>query len=240
MVDALLSGGSVHWTCRFDSGLAHKKRLAPQRAGLIFLYRPMIRNIIFDFGGVLVDWNPHHFYDGYFGSREKADWFLANVCTMEWNIQMDGGKPFAEGIAELQAQFPEWSHEIRLYFDNWIDMMGDEIPGSRELIIRLKEKGYPVYGLTNWSSETFCLVRHRYPVFDLLDGMVVSGEEHLLKPGHAIFERLLEKYGLQASECLFTDDNEANVAGALSAGLYALRFTSAAQLEADLVALGIL
>ncbi len=78
-----------------------------------------MKNIVFDFGSVLVDWNPHRVYDGWFGSREKADWFLENVCKMEWNVQMDGGKPFAQGIAELSEKFPEWTEEIRMYFDRF-------------------------------------------------------------------------------------------------------------------------
>ena len=142
----------------------------------------MIKNIIFDFGGVLVDWNPHRLLDTYFGSREKADWFIENVCTSEWNGQMDAGKPFAQGIAELSAVYPEWATEIQVYFDRWIEMMGNEIPGMRALIQRIKAKGYPVYGLTNWSCETFCQVRDVYPIFGLIDKMLISGEEHLIKP----------------------------------------------------------
>lgn len=191
----------------------------------------MIKNIVFDFGGVLVDWNPHYLYDGYFGSREKADWFLANICTMDWNVQMDGGKPFAQGIAELSAVHPQWSREIQMYFDRWMDMMGEEIPHMRELIQNLKRRGYHIFGLTNWSAETFCQVRHRYGIFDLLDGMTVSGEEHVTKPDQAIYRRLLERFSLVPGECLFIDDNAANVAGAIQAGMAAVRFTDPATLK---------
>jgi 2-haloacid dehalogenase len=191
----------------------------------------MIKNIVFDFGGVLVDWNPHYLYDGYFGSREKADWLLANICTMEWNVQMDGGKPFAQGIAELSAVHPQWSMEIQMYFDRWMDMMGEEIPHMRELIQDLKRRGYRIFGLTNWSAETFCQVRHRYGIFDLLEGMTVSGEEHVTKPDQAIYRRLLERFSLVPGECLFIDDNAANVAGAIQAGMAAVRFTDPATLK---------
>ena len=191
----------------------------------------MIKNIVFDFGGVLVDWNPHYLYDGYFGSREKADWFLANICTMDWNVQMDGGKPFAQGIAELSAVHPQWSREIQMYFDRWMDMMGEEIPHMRELIQDLKRRGYRIFGLTNWSAETFCQVRHRYGIFDLLEGMTVSGEEHVTKPDQAIYRRLLERFSLVPGECLFIDDNAANVAGAIQAGMAAVRFTDPATLK---------
>ena len=159
-----------------------------------------MKNIVFDFGRVLVDWNPHHLYDKYFGSWEKAEWFLNNICLYSWNLQMDGGKPFAEGVAELQAEHPEWSEAIAIYHTRWIEMMGGEIEGMSDILRRLKEAGYGVYGLTNRSSETFPLVKDKYPIFGLLDGKVDSGEEHLLKPDAAIYKCLLERYGLQAEE----------------------------------------
>ena len=193
-----------------------------------------MKNIVFDFGGVLVDWNPHHLYDTYFGSREKAEWFLNNICLYSWNIQMDGGKPFAEGVAELQAQYPEWSEAIEIYHTRWIEMMGCEIEGMSDIVRRLKEAGYGVYGLTNWSSETFPLVKDKYAIFKQLDGMVVSGEEHLLKPDAAIYKCLLERYNLQAEESLFVDDNADNVTGARNVGMKAVRFTSVAELEREL------
>ena len=190
-----------------------------------------MKNIVFDFGGVLVDWNPHHLYDKYFGSREKAEWFLNNICLYSWNLQMDGGKPFAEGVAELQAEYPEWSDAIAIYHTRWIEMMGGEIEGMADVVKRLKEAGYEVYGLTNWSSETFPLVKDKYAIFKQLDGMVVSGEEHLLKPDAAIYRCLLERYDLKAEESLFIDDNADNVVGARNVGMEAVRFTSAAELE---------
>lgn len=190
-----------------------------------------MKNIVFDFGGVLVDWNPHHLYDKYFGSREKAEWFLNNICLYSWNLQMDGGKPFAEGVAELQAEYPEWSDAIAIYHTRWIEMMGGEIEGMADVVKRLKVAGYEVYGLTNWSSETFSLVKDKYAIFKQLDGMVVSGEEHLLKPDAAIYRCLLERYDLKAEESLFIDDNADNVVGARNVGMEAVRFTSAAELE---------
>lgn len=190
-----------------------------------------MKNIVFDFGGVLVDWNPHHLYDKYFGSREKAEWFLNNICLYSWNLQMDGGKPFAEGVAELQAEYPEWSDAIAIYHTRWIEMMGGEIEGMADVVKRLKEAGYGVYGLTNWSSETFPLVKEKYTIFQPFDGIVVSGEEHLLKPDAAIYRCLLERYDLKAEESLFIDDNADNVVGARNVGMEAVRFTSAAELE---------
>lgn len=193
-----------------------------------------MKNIVFDFGGVLVDWNPHHLYDKYFGSREKAEWFLNNICLYSWNLQMDGGKPFAEGVAELQAEHPEWSEAIAIYHTRWIEMMNGEIEGMASVIRRLKMAGYGVYGLTNWSAETFPMIRDTYPVFQEFDGIVVSGEEHLLKPDEAIYKCLLERYNLQTEESLFVDDNADNVAGARNVGMKAIQFTSAEELEREL------
>lgn len=193
-----------------------------------------MKNIVFDFGGVLVDWNPHHLYDKYFGSREKAEWFLNNICLYSWNLQMDGGKPFAEGVAELQAEHPEWNEAIAIYHTRWIEMMNGEIEGMASVIRRLKMAGYGVYGLTNWSAETFPMIRDTYPVFQEFDGIVVSGEEHLLKPDEAIYKCLLERYDLQAEESLFVDDNADNVAGARNVGMKAIQFTSAEELEREL------
>jgi 2-haloacid dehalogenase len=193
-----------------------------------------MKDIVFDYVAVLVDWNPHHLYDKYFGSVEKAEWFLNNICLYSWNIQMDGGKPFAEGVAELQAQYPEWSEAIAIYHTRWIEMMGGEIEGMSSLVQRLKAAGYRVFGLTNWSSETFPLVRDKYPIFSLMEGMVVSGEEHLLKPSAAIYNCLLERYGLRAEESLFVDDNLANVEGARAVGMQGVQFISAEELERTL------
>ena len=194
----------------------------------------MIKNIIFDFGAVLVDWNPHYLFDDYFGSAEKAQWFLDHICTNDWNRQFDGGKPFAEGLAELTAEHPEWACEIAVYWDQWEKMMGAAIPGMYELVADYKAAGYGVYGLTNWSSETFYRIEKNYPVFALLDGKIVSGDVRMLKPDAAIFHCLLDRYGLRAEESVFIDDTLANVEGARRAGLEGLHFTDAPTLRKEL------
>ena len=170
-------------------------------------------NLIFDFGKVLIDWDPHYLYDPYFGDRSRTDWFLENICTMDWNLQMDGGKPFAVGVAELSERFPEWAREIEMFHKDWIKMIGGPIPGMLEFVKEMKAAGYGVYGLSNWSTETFPLIKDDYPVLGLLDGMVVSGYEGVTKPQPEIYQLLLERYSLRASDCVFIDDNPANVAG---------------------------
>ena len=194
----------------------------------------MIKNIIFDFGGVLLDWNPHYLYDPYFGDKDKAEWFLQNICTYEWNAQHDNGKPIAEGTAELMAQYPEWEKEIRLYYDEFMTMMGGQIPGMEALVKDLKAKGYHIFGLSNWSVETFALVRPVYPVLDLMEDMVISGVEHVMKPDHRIFELALKRFGIEASETVFIDDNPNNVKAACEVGIRGILFQSREQLLSEI------
>ena len=191
-------------------------------------------NLIFDCGGVLLDWDPHHLYDPYFGDRAKTDWFLRNICTSDWNLQMDGGKPITVGVAELSAKFPEWSREISMFFTDWVKMIGGPIPGMLEFVQEMKTAGHGVYGLSNWSSETFSLIKDDYPVFQLLDGIVISGYEGVTKPGPEIYNLFLKRYSLRASGCVFIDDNATNVAGAEAVGIRGIRFTSVEALRAAL------
>ena len=194
----------------------------------------MIRNIIFDFGSVLVDWNPERLYGPYFNDDAKMRYFLTEICPHAWNAQADAGRSTAEITEERVAVHPEWEKEIRMYFGQWIKMMGEQIPGMQELVEELKNRGYRLYGLTNWSAETFPLVKDNYPVFRLLDGIVVSGEEKIAKPDPGIFRILLQRYGLKPEECLFIDDNPGNVSTGESLGIRGLIFTSAAALRSRL------
>lgn len=194
----------------------------------------MIKNIIFDYGGVLLDWNPHYLYDPYFGDKEKAEWFLTNICTYEWNAQHDGGRRVAEGTAELVAEHPEWKKEIEMYYGEFMQMMGGQIEGMEDCVKQLKDKGYHIFGLSNWSEETFALVRHVYPVLDLMEGMVISGIEKVMKPNHRIFEIALERFGIMADETVFVDDNPNNVKAACEVGIHGVLFSSRTQIENEL------
>lgn len=200
----------------------------------------MIKNIIFDFGGVLVDWNPHYLFDKYFNDIEESNYFIGNVCTTEWNAEMDGGKPFEQAVRERSEMFPKYAEALKLYQTNWMDTMGEEIPGMYNLIKSLKTNGFPViYGLTNWSAETFPTVQKTYRIFSLIDNIVVSGEVKQLKPNPEIFLTLLNKYNLKAEESLFIDDNLKNVEGAKTVGINAIRFENAQKLKEELKALNI-
>ena len=194
----------------------------------------MLKNILFDFGGVLLDWNPHYLYDPYFGDVDKAEWFLTHICTYEWNAQHDNGRPVAEGTEELIAQYPKWEKEIRLYYDDFMKMMGGQIPGMEELVKELKAKGFRVFGLSNWSVETFALVRPVYPVLDLMEDMIISGRERVMKPDHRIFELALQRFGIKASESAFIDDNPNNVQAANEVGIRGILFQSREQLVKEL------
>lgn len=201
----------------------------------------MIKNIIFDFGGVLVDWNPHYLFDKYFNDINEANYFVENICNSEWNAEMDGGKPFEQAVRERSAMFPKYAEALKLYQTNWMDTMGEEIPGMYDLIKSLKINGFPViYGLTNWSAETFPTVQKTYRIFSLIDKIVVSGEVKQLKPNPEIFHTLLDKYSLKAEESLFIDDNLKNVEGAKAVGINAVLFRGVEKLREDLKNLRVL
>lgn len=195
----------------------------------------MIKNIIFDFGGVLVDWNPHYLFDKYFSDINESNYFIENVCTSEWNAEMDGGKPFEQAVRERSSMFPKYAEALKLYQTHWMDTMGEEIPGMYDLIKSLKDNGFPViYGLTNWSAETFPTVQKIYRIFSLIDNIVVSGEVKQLKPNPEIFHTLLNKFNLKAEESLFIDDNLKNIEGAKAVGINAIVFEGVEKLKEDL------
>ena len=184
----------------------------------------MIKNIIFDFGGVLLDWNPRYHYKSYFNNDEEMEHFLADICNGEWNIRQDAGRPFAEAVKELQAKFPEYAEAIQMYDDDWEKMLKCELPESIDLLKELKFMGYGIYGLTNWSAEKIGYAFANYSFFSLFDGIVVSGVEKVVKPDRKIYEILLERYSLKPGECVFIDDNQDNVDMAKVLGINAIRF----------------
>ena len=184
----------------------------------------MIKNIIFDFGGVLLDWNPRYLYKSYFNNDEEMEHFLADICNGEWNIRQDAGRPFAEAVKELQTKFPEYAEAIQMYDDDWEKMLKCELPESIDLLKELKFMGYGIYGLTNWSAEKIGYAFANYSFFSLFDGIVVSGVEKVVKPDRKIYEILLERYSLKPGECVFIDDNQDNVDMAKVLGINAIRF----------------
>lgn len=193
-----------------------------------------MKDIIFDFGGVLVDWNPRYLYRKIFTDEQEMEYFLTYVCEPEWNAQLDAGLPFAEGTACLKRRFPQYAEQIAAYFTRWNEMMGGAVPGTHEIVFELKKKGYKVYGLTNWSAETLPLAKARFNVFAALDGMVVSGEEKLIKPDPRLYQILLTRFQLRAENCVFIDDNPVNISAARALGIDGIRFENAAQVRREL------
>ena len=194
----------------------------------------MQRNIIFDFGNVLVQWHPELVYGQYFGDEARAWWFLRHVADLDWRQRIDAGESQDDCVAELQARFPDYREAIALYRDRWREMLTDEVPGMRQLIGDLKSQGYELYGLTNWSMETFPEAREHFTILQLIDRYVVSGQERLVKPDERLFRVLLNRYGLKAEECTFVDDNPDNVAAACRLGMEGIVFTGADDLRIKL------
>ena len=183
-----------------------------------------IKNIIFDFGGVLMDWNPRYFYNEVFHDAAKADAFIQNICTPEWNAQMDEGRSFAECIKEKQAEHPEFAREIGMYFEGWPKMLKGPIPEGVAMLEELKESGeFHLFGLTNWSAETIDYAFNTYPFLkNSFAKVIVSGYEHLKKPEPLIFERLIHKTGIVTRESLFIDDSLPNVRTSRAMGIAAI------------------
>lgn len=199
-----------------------------------------IKNIIFDFGGVLMDWNPRYFFKDYFNDDEKMEFFLRNIADDDWNAEQDRGRSLAEGTEILVAKFPEWETEIRAYYDNWTTMLRSDIPENVAVLRELKHSDYELFGLTNWSAETFPYALENYDFFEIFNGkIVVSGEEKLIKPDPKIWLILLEKYSIQSKESIFIDDNPKNIEVAKNLGFITVHITEETNLAEELRELGV-
>jgi 2-haloacid dehalogenase len=192
--------------------------------------------VVFDLGGVLIDWDPRHLYRKLLADEAAVEEFLATVCTPEWNAELDRGRPFAEGVAELVERHPEHAAAIAAYHERWPEMVAGDIPGTVEVLAELRAAGVALYALTNWSAETFAITRGRFEFLEWFDGLLVSGEERVTKPHPAIFQLLLDRFGLDPTATVFVDDSEANVAAARRLGFDAIRFTGHEELRRELVA----
>jgi len=199
-----------------------------------------ISAVAFDIGGVLLEWNPRYLYRKLFGADEAAmEQFLAEVCTPEWNARLDAGHPFADAVAELVAAHPDRAPLIEAYHRRWLEMLGNAVPGTVEIVRELRAAGMRTYALSNWSAETFPLTRGRFPFLDEMDGILISGEAGVAKPDPAIFGEFLRRFDLVAGQTVFIDDWDRNIATARELGLVAIQFTDAAALRTELRALGL-
>jgi 2-haloacid dehalogenase len=196
--------------------------------------------IVFDLGGVLLDWDPRHLYRKVFSDPDEMEYFLREICSPTWNHQMDSGKPFQEAVAELQREYPKYKEQIAIYDSRWVEMVSGEFSGTVKLLRELKAAGYYLAALSNWSMETFPRIKDQYPFLDWFDPLVLSGEEGVSKPDPEIYHILLEKLGREAGDCLFIDDMEKNLLAAEKLGFGVIKFLSAEGLRAEIMQRGIL
>ena len=199
-----------------------------------------IKNIIFDFGGVVMDWNPRYFFKDYFKDDEKMEYFLKNIATDEWNIEQDRGRSLADGTDFQVERHPEWEKEIRAYYPNWTMMLKSDIPENVEILRKLEHSNYELFGLTNWSAETFPFALENYDFFKIFqDKIVVSGAEKMIKPDPEIWNILLERYQIKAEESVFIDDNFKNIEAAKKLGFICVHIKENTDLQKELRNLGV-
>jgi 2-haloacid dehalogenase len=196
---------------------------------------------IFDLGGVLIDWDPRHLYRKLFAGDDAAmERFLASVCTHEWNRCQDAGRSFAEGARLLKGEHPDKAELIDAYHARFDEMMAGPIAGSVAILAELRDRGVPLYALSNWSAETYPTALERFAFLGWFRGILVSGDVRLIKPDPRIFARLIERFAIDPRGAVYIDDVEANVAAARPFGIHAIQFTTPAKLREELVGLGLL
>jgi 2-haloacid dehalogenase len=195
-----------------------------------------ITTIIFDLGGVLLDWNPMYVYRDYFESEEKRDYFFQHICTPDWNEEQDAGRSIVEATQLLVKEFPDWEKPIRDFYGRWTEMLRGPIPATVDIFRELKQSGrYKLYALTNWQASLFEIALVRYDFLHWFDGRVVSGEEKTRKPFPEFYHRLLDRYKVLPSEAIFVDDNIRNVKAAEDLGIKGIHFTSSQQFRQELI-----
>lgn len=200
-----------------------------------------INTIIFDLGGVLIDWNPRNLYRKIFNTEEEIDWFLANVCTGEWNERQDAGRTFEEATEELLSRFPEHELPIRAWYGRWQETISGPIADTVKILETIKHsKKYKLYALTNWSAQTFPWALQNFEFLHWFEGIVVSGIEKTRKPFPEFYQILLNRYSVNPTQSVFIDDSHRNILGAEAMGIRGIHFQSPEQLQKELFRLDIL
>lgn len=197
--------------------------------------------IIFDLGGVLIDWNPEYVYLKEFrGDREKMNWFLNEVCAWEWNMNQDAGYPLQMATEERVALFPEYEELIRMYYGRWEEMLGHTHEDTLSILEKaVNHSDYNVYALTNWSGETFPVALKKFHWLSWFEGIVVSGDEGMRKPHREIYELTLNRFNIEPQKAIFIDDSLPNIHGSEEVGIKGIHFNSAKQLHGELFNLGV-
>lgn len=196
--------------------------------------------VVFDLGGVLIEWDPRHLYRKLFDAPDEMESFLAEVTTAEWNAQQDAGRPWAEAVETLVAEHPERRELIEAFHLRWPEMLAGEIPGTVDVLSELRDAGIRLVALSNWSAEMFPVARERFDFLSWFEGIVISGEVGVNKPDPRIFAHLIERFGIEPAATLFIDDSPANIDAARALGFRAIQFTDAPELRRELVGLGLL
>ena len=197
--------------------------------------------VIFDLGGVLIDWNPDYVYKTIFNDETKMREFYNEICTSEWNEEQDAGRGLKEATEELVARYPHEEKNIRAYYDRWEEMLKGEIEGTVKVLEKIKDRDdLKLYALTNWSHETFPVALKRFEFLQWFHGRLVSGEEKMRKPFVEIYQLLLKRYNINPETAIYIDDNERNLKPARDLGLYTIHFKSPHQLEEEFIKLGII
>jgi HAD superfamily hydrolase (TIGR01509 family) len=195
--------------------------------------------VVFDVGNVLLRWDPRHLYRRLIPDEGRMHWFMQNVCTSAWNLEQDRGRPWADAVALLVAQHPEWEQEIRAYDERWHETVAGVIEDSVAVLADLKAQGEKVYAITNFSREKWAESVIRFPFLGTFDGVIVSAHENLIKPDPAIYQTLFERYELSPGDCIFVDDSEKNIKGARAVGMQAVHFVEPIDLRTELRGLGV-
>jgi 2-haloacid dehalogenase len=201
---------------------------------------PQIKSVVFDVGRVLVQWDMRHLFAKLIADPAELDWFLTHVVTPEWHFQHDAGRPLAEMVPELQAQFPAYAAHIDAYAKRFNETIPGPVPGSFEIVEDMAAHGVPLFAITNFGAEFWAMFRPTQPIFNHFRDIVVSGEEKLVKPDAAIYQLARKRFDLRLGEAIFIDDSLPNVLAARENGFVGHHFVDAETLRADLVRLGIL
>jgi 2-haloacid dehalogenase len=200
-----------------------------------------IDTVVFDLGGVLIDWNPRYLYRKIFKTEDEITWFMTNICTSEWNDMQDAGRSFNDATEELVKKFPEHELPIRAWYGRFPETISGAIQPTVDVLSRIKQKNaHKLYALTNWSAESFPWAQQNFEFLSWFEGIVVSGTEKTRKPYADFYQILFTRYNIDPARAVFIDDNIKNVKGAKDVGMESIQFTTAAELENDLIRLGVL